>query len=255
MLLYRIWPLYVWKNYALWWFPSPSSLWFLCHFRGYLGWGGSFVAWFVILRVFFSGFLWGDHGWVPCFSLWMMLTPQTSGIAFDLQFSGRAQGGALCAQVLRFRLIGLVWGHKILGIASPRDTSHLRNVGLNPSRCLGDPVYGVWSWPCGFALVCVARHTLTVRLGPTDYLSWPLFVQFIVCSSEFFIWSRAIWFCAGDVWQKIRVQVTVRIGSGVSGGFVCNYGGSVFVSQTIHWRAWTARDLLIDSPSWPRRFG
>jgi hypothetical protein len=47
----------------------------------------------------------------------MILITQTPRITIDSQFFGRAQGGALCAQDLRFLSI------EIVGIASPRDAS------------------------------------------------------------------------------------------------------------------------------------
>jgi hypothetical protein len=61
-------------------------------------------------------------------SLWMILTPQTSGITFDLRVFGGARGGALYAWHLRFQLIGVISGSKILGIAYPIDASHLPKI-------------------------------------------------------------------------------------------------------------------------------
>jgi hypothetical protein len=65
----------------------------------------SFVARFIDLRMFLSWFLWGDDGWVPCASLWMILTPQRPDLAFDSLTFGWTLGHSVLGKG--------VWDHNI----------------------------------------------------------------------------------------------------------------------------------------------
>jgi hypothetical protein len=71
-----------------------------------------------ILRASFSRFIWGDHGWVPCASLWMIVTSQMLRITVDLRFSGWTRALGVHPWDLLFLSFWGVRGHKFLGIAS-----------------------------------------------------------------------------------------------------------------------------------------
>jgi hypothetical protein len=118
---------------------------------------GAIFGWFVfvILGAIFSKFLWGDYGWVPCASLWMVLTPQTPGITFDLWFFKGARGGCLWVRDVRFRMIGVVWGPKILGIDSPKEASHLPKIWAHSVQWFGRSSEGKFVLTLWVCFVCI----------------------------------------------------------------------------------------------------
>jgi hypothetical protein len=79
---------------------------------------------------------------VPYASLWMILTLQTSGLAFDSRVLVRDLGGGLSSVVCRFPLFSLVCGSKSLGIESFRDASLLPKIWAQSIQLFGRSVIG-----------------------------------------------------------------------------------------------------------------
>jgi hypothetical protein len=85
---------------------------------------------------------------MPCATLCLIMTSQTSNLALDLRISVGTLDFCVSSVELQFQVIYLVGGLKFWCIASPRDVSHLPQIlsqSIQPFRRSMDGLVGLTS--------------------------------------------------------------------------------------------------------------